>query len=214
MVSGVFFLKKFCRKYIFMFPLFVALILFVIYGLLIVKHNNDVVTIENDVLLATENYNQVLAGSLSSFSSVVYDVSGFDSVRARRDDKVFSEFLDQILNWKDESEYRNARNKLIEMLGVEGSSQLLEYMFVDLPDVNDEAGNSFSIYGTKVNMTCDGFISYPVLVIGDVYTYLSVVSVSSVKDGVYIGRGYCFFRYSVDNDSNLLNVSGYTTYSP
>lgn len=159
-----------------------------------------------------QSVSEVRVGSESLKTKAVYKASGLDRVRVRRDDQMVDAFFHKIFTWRGDDQYREARQYIIDTIGEEKASQILNSFFLELPELTDEDGNIVVEFGDHANMAYDSMDSYVLGVHDGVYDYVTVAYVTSVTNTNLLGRGECVFFYSVDDDENFVSIKGYVTF--
>lgn len=153
--------------------------------------------------------------------NVLGDATGLDTERLVKDDMAAEVMIRSIVDWKNYDAYMSNREKAMKDYNIPADSNFAKYFMPPLEKLKDADGNDYYNYrdgGKELNMSFASKSSNVINIDGDVYTYLTEVSVtidSSYEDSHgtehdISGVGSCVFRYDVDGTGKVTNVDAYT----
>lgn len=198
-------------------PIFMLIVAVSLFGLRVYRgYTNDAALndLRAKLVEANTEANHATADSAAVTARVVREASGLDTVRMNRDVATATDFFKKILTWNDESEYRSVRSYIVETLGEDGSKQILDTFFIDIPELIDDSGVVAVEYGSRANMSFDKMTSYVIGIHDNVYDYIASVTVTSVTNSGLLGSGECMFLYSIDENGNITQLRAYVVFEP
>lgn len=195
-------------------PLIILLVLVFIFvvAYFVMDSSNKSALVELELKL-----DEVRKTSIQTESTVVANqraikqqVSGVDSARVERENKMMDEVFKKILTWDDENQYLATRDYILDTYGDVVSQDFMNTFFLDTSAysyISD--GKTVQEFGDIANLSYVSMDPYVIDIVGDVYSYVTFVYVSSSHSGTgFTGQKVCIFKYSIDKDGNLVSFMG------
>ena len=150
-------------------------------------------------------------------------ITGCDRSRVKKDDQTIDSLLSEALTWDSEESYDNGRNLLMERTGMTEESRFMTTFFWN-KYVYDTDGNAYNSWdGWKeqgLNLNYEGMQSYLIDIQDNVYSYISLVTVSSSTtfepatgdswENSSLGR--CLFFYKTDGNGKIFDMDAYILF--
>lgn len=152
-----------------------------------------------EAALATRDAKAVQAGT------------GMDAQRKVKDDKAAAEFARLVSTWDSKKSYDAARKKAIAKYHLKKDGMFLKTFMYDVPSMKnaDGKGTFNEIDAAGLNMAYQSMSSYVTKIVGDKYTYLATVKVSSSSKSGNTANGDWMLIYTTDANHELSNIEAY-----
>lgn len=152
-----------------------------------------------EAALATRDAKAVQAGT------------GMDAQRKAKDDKAAAEFARLVSTWDSKKSYDAARKKAIAKYHLKKDGMFLKTFMYDVPSMKnaDGKGTFNEIDASGLNMAYQSMSSYVTKIVGDKYTYLATVKVSSSSKSGNTANGDWMLIYTTDGNHELSNIEAY-----
>ena len=152
-----------------------------------------------EAALATRDAKAVQAGT------------GMDAKRKIKDDKAAAEFAKLVSTWDSKKSYDVARKKAIAKYHLKKDGMFLQTFMYDVPSMKntDGKGTFNEIDASGLNMAYQSMSSYVTKIVGDKYTYLATVKVSSSSKSGNTANGDWMLIYTTDGNHELSNIEAY-----
>lgn len=157
-----------------------------------------------------ENRKETLKASIDeSTDEAVKLASGFDSARAAKDDAAVEPLIEKVCTWDSKESYDKVRSEVKAAYKLEDDSTFLKVFLPEVKDINvgDRYINEIDAKG--LNMSYVDMQSNVTDINGDLYTYLTVVTMESADSTGATAEGKALFVYTVNGKGEISNLSAY-----
>lgn len=165
---------------------------------------------QNTTIHGLENRIDTLEAAQSEdVDKAVQLASGLDSARVAQDDEAARALLEQAFNWDSKETYDAARNSIKEMYGLSDDSSFLSVFMPEMGNINVGDREINEIDARGLNISFSGMQSNVTAINGDLYTYFTIVTVTSSDSTGATADGESAFVYTVNGNGELSDLAAY-----
>lgn len=162
------------------------------------------------IINGLENRKETLKASIDeSTNEALKLASGLDSARVSKDDKAVEPLIEKVCTWDSKESYDKVRSEVKAAYKLEDDSTFLKVFLPNVKDINVGDRHINEIDAKGLNMSYVGMQSNVTNINGDLYTYLTVVTMESADSTGATAEGKALFVYTVDGKGEISNLSAY-----